>query len=315
MSGTLTLAEKGGEPPEVITAHPNFRIVATMNSGGDFGKKELSPALANRFTQIWVPPTETAEELTPILQSRLYDSPEKPQIVPALMPFVVAFREWTQSYHMVITIRDLLSVVPFVNALSASLGEWVALVHGIAMNFLDGLEVNLASQTPESVNQLKSPSDELLKSLIPQNSASAVEQASGELKGLNCQHTADEFYLGPFAVSLGDHRRQTDLNYDWTAPTPKRNVLQPFLHGVLEVCHGFSARICATIPRSSGYSAQSIIRFAKQLILEELGHCTGWIEDQTCTRSSQDLVFSLQNSDRCTINTQGMTLLIYQLSI
>jgi midasin len=26
-----------------------------MNPGGDFGKKELSPALRNRFTEIWVP--------------------------------------------------------------------------------------------------------------------------------------------------------------------------------------------------------------------------------------------------------------------
>lgn len=25
-----------------------------MNPGGDFGKRELSPALRNRFTEIWV---------------------------------------------------------------------------------------------------------------------------------------------------------------------------------------------------------------------------------------------------------------------
>eukprot|EP00122_Pirum_gemmata_P014995 Pgem_evm1s14004 len=45
----LTLAEKGAENVEVIKAHPNFRIIATMNPGGDFGKKELSAALRNRF--------------------------------------------------------------------------------------------------------------------------------------------------------------------------------------------------------------------------------------------------------------------------
>jgi midasin len=27
-----------------------------MNPGGDFGKRELSPALRNRFTEIWVEP-------------------------------------------------------------------------------------------------------------------------------------------------------------------------------------------------------------------------------------------------------------------
>ena len=29
-------------------------MIATMNPSGDFGKKELSPALRNRFTEIWV---------------------------------------------------------------------------------------------------------------------------------------------------------------------------------------------------------------------------------------------------------------------
>ncbi|OAV86600.1 hypothetical protein PTTG_29815 [Puccinia triticina 1-1 BBBD Race 1] len=38
-----------------ITARLSFQISATMNPGGDFGKRELSPALRNRFTEIWVP--------------------------------------------------------------------------------------------------------------------------------------------------------------------------------------------------------------------------------------------------------------------
>ena len=41
----LTLPEKGGSEVEELVAHPDFRILATMNPGGDFGKKELSPAL------------------------------------------------------------------------------------------------------------------------------------------------------------------------------------------------------------------------------------------------------------------------------
>jgi hypothetical protein len=45
---TLLLAEKGGHHAEVIVAHPAFRVMATMNPGGDYGKKELSPALRNR---------------------------------------------------------------------------------------------------------------------------------------------------------------------------------------------------------------------------------------------------------------------------
>ena len=39
--------------------------------GGDYGKKELSPALSNRFTSIWVPAIEDGAELLAILESRL----------------------------------------------------------------------------------------------------------------------------------------------------------------------------------------------------------------------------------------------------
>lgn len=49
---TLLLTEKGGPVPEKIVAADGFRVVATMNPGGDHGKRELSPALSNRFTQV-----------------------------------------------------------------------------------------------------------------------------------------------------------------------------------------------------------------------------------------------------------------------
>ncbi len=37
----------------------HFIVLATMNPGGDFGKRELSPALRSRFTEIWVPQVVT----------------------------------------------------------------------------------------------------------------------------------------------------------------------------------------------------------------------------------------------------------------
>ena len=58
---TLMLAEYIGastassSASSALKAHPLFRLAATMNPGGDFGKKELSAALRNRFTEIWCP--------------------------------------------------------------------------------------------------------------------------------------------------------------------------------------------------------------------------------------------------------------------
>lgn len=60
------MAEKGGTLLEEVTAHGNFLVLATMNPGGDYGKKELSPALRNRFTEIWVPFVNDRDELKSI---------------------------------------------------------------------------------------------------------------------------------------------------------------------------------------------------------------------------------------------------------
>jgi midasin len=50
----LVLSEKSSSEAIKIVAEGDFNIVATMNPSGDFGKKELSPALRNRMTEIWV---------------------------------------------------------------------------------------------------------------------------------------------------------------------------------------------------------------------------------------------------------------------
>lgn len=62
-SRKLLLAEKSSTLIEEIRASPQFRVFATMNPGGDFGKKELSPAMRNRFTEIWVPDIDQETEL------------------------------------------------------------------------------------------------------------------------------------------------------------------------------------------------------------------------------------------------------------
>ena len=68
---TIVLAERGGNDAAIpaIKADEDFKLVATMNPGGDYGKKELSPALRNRFTEIWVPPIIDRRDLECIVQS------------------------------------------------------------------------------------------------------------------------------------------------------------------------------------------------------------------------------------------------------
>ena len=91
---TIVLAERGGDDTEIpaIQASAKFKLIATMNPGGDYGKKELSPALRNRFTEIWVPSITDRQDLECIVQT-LWDHD-------ALRPFtqpLLNFVEWTSS--------------------------------------------------------------------------------------------------------------------------------------------------------------------------------------------------------------------------
>ena len=56
---------------ETLTATDGFEFLATMNPGGDYGKRELSPALRNRFTELWVPAISGRSDLELILSQRL----------------------------------------------------------------------------------------------------------------------------------------------------------------------------------------------------------------------------------------------------
>ena len=54
-----------------ILGHAGFQIVATMNPGGDFGKRELSPALRNRLVEIWCPSISSRQDIIALIESHL----------------------------------------------------------------------------------------------------------------------------------------------------------------------------------------------------------------------------------------------------
>lgn len=127
-SRTLVLAEKGGRDLDDIqvVGADGFQILATMNPGGDFGKKELSPALRNRFTEIWVPHVDNAEDLIQIINSRWVDA--------ALAPFgpqILEFGSWFASTVGItdglgVGLRDILAWVDFLNVASRRLSSTYA---------------------------------------------------------------------------------------------------------------------------------------------------------------------------------------------
>jgi len=145
---SLLLAEKGSED-SFVQAVEGFQFFATMNPGGDFGKKELSPALRNRFTEVWVPALSEADDVHDIVISKLdnrFKGRNVPQKSQPISRIIVEFASWfgktfRPSSATAFSVRDILAWVHFMNA-SKFPSPDLSLLHGAAMVFIDTIGAN-----------------------------------------------------------------------------------------------------------------------------------------------------------------------------
>lgn len=154
---SLFLAEKAADDA-LVTAKTGFQFFATMNPGGDYGKKELSPALRNRFTEIWVPSMDDFDDVLLIVQSRLDRA-----LNPNLGEVVVKFGKWfAERYGSgnassgIISLRDILTWVSFINKLSKTMSPELSLFHGACMVFIDSVGSNNSASFASSSKVLLS---------------------------------------------------------------------------------------------------------------------------------------------------------------
>jgi midasin len=155
----LTLPEKGGSEVEELVAHKNFRVLATMNPGGDFGKKELSPALRNRFCEIWIGASSDEAEMAQIVQRRIPEAPLS-DYSSKLAQFWSFYREAAGkgAARSALLTRDLVAWAQFMRAANDPSGEGSAAsgcsrrlspeeayAHGAYLTLLDGLGLGAGS--------------------------------------------------------------------------------------------------------------------------------------------------------------------------
>nr|GEU87507.1 midasin isoform X1 [Tanacetum cinerariifolium] len=234
----LSLAEKGGSDLEKITAHEKFFILATMNPGGDFGKKELSPALRNRFTEIWVPPVTELNELKCIALEKI-SNPEILFVADAMINFWKWFNGLQTGRKL--TVRDLLSWIDFVNVTEKSLHAEAALLHGAFLVLLDGLSLGTGISKFEAEN-LKERCLSFLKERLKESKPSfnstnisniesngwsdplaSTEVPSGN--GMEIDNSDLTFGIHPFYIEKGENHVEAK-GFEFLAPTTRRNSMR-----------------------------------------------------------------------------------------
>ncbi len=118
-----------------------FQLVATMNPSGDYGKKELSPALRNRFLEVWCPSDNSRDDLRAIVVRKMpADCPDS--VVDVLVDFCL----WFPTYRP--SIRDIHTWTGFVGAaVGDGRLDWdFALVQGACLTFFDGLQTTVTDE-------------------------------------------------------------------------------------------------------------------------------------------------------------------------
>ncbi|OAA69441.1 ATPase, AAA-5 [Cordyceps fumosorosea ARSEF 2679] len=216
---TLLLAEKGSTDSFVVGL-PGFQFFATMNPGGDFGKKELSPALRNRFTEIWVPPLSGDDDIYEIVQTKLKDDVK--QATKTIIDFAVWFGATFRPMATTpFSIREILAWVQFINSASASHMPF-ALVHGASAIFIDSIGANpsavLATDTQTTQRQRQQCLEKLTEFIG--EDASRVYDSEPEFKV-----TSDTLAVGSFSIPRAPNASPL-AEFAFHAPTTRRNTMR-----------------------------------------------------------------------------------------
>ncbi|KAF8758346.1 ATPase [Rhizoctonia solani] len=198
-SRQLVLAEKGGDDFSLltITAKAEFQLVATMNPGGDYGKKELSPALRNRFTEIWVPHVDQRADLFDIIQHSWKDGRALWSTRSIGMGFILEF------------LYDF-------NTLSLD----VIFHHSARLTILDGIPTlsSVASLPLSEISRLRLGLEEKLHELVPLSSGHVKLEETLDIGVRN-----NQFWVGSFSVAIGN-LEPIKSNLSLHAPTTLMNA-------------------------------------------------------------------------------------------
>lgn len=223
--GKLVLAEHIGlDSAESQTIEPakGFLICATMNPGGDYGKKELSPALRNRFTELWVPSIGDSDDLVLIVNNLSgtafadYHLGEK----------IVEFLNWWQNLitdipflkRWIVSLRDLITWTRFCCAFDVKLHRDDAFIHAAAMLFIDPASSRCQREDVEEViqNYKKACLLKLVQITGRQNDFEAIV-CEMNLVNREIIISDEKFGIHPFFIDSTKDVKSTDFTF--SAPT------------------------------------------------------------------------------------------------
>ncbi|KAI8917537.1 hypothetical protein DFJ77DRAFT_488317 [Powellomyces hirtus] len=219
----LLLSEKGCA--EALYASQGFRFLATMNPGGDYGKKELSPALRNRFCEIWVPGVTGRGDLDGLVAKKLTVGGIAPDRSVVISKWMMDFYDWfaarlRKPRDAIVSLRDVLAWVEFVVGVASRnvMDLEHAFVHGGCMVIVDGIGVNPAFGVVSGVEAVRREVRACLLDLCGRSAEN--DEFDQEVEILDTDET---FGVHPFFIAKGPEPAK-EVQFSFMAPTTLRNL-------------------------------------------------------------------------------------------
>lgn len=227
---TLLLAEKATSTDSVdgggceIIAKNGFQFMATMNPGGDYGKKELSPALRNRFTEIWCRPEERRDDLILIaVQSLRRDSNDvatSDKLAEVVVDVSLFIKKIVEKFT--ISVRDVLAWCDY---LTKNADIKSALMLGLNTIYLDSFEM-LSFEQNEIIN-FKKEIENFAQAQVLRLGLSSGVVAPVEKMSQSVKYAAETFGISPFFIATKANNVTVDSeNFTFSAPTTCENLFR-----------------------------------------------------------------------------------------
>ncbi|CAD6195225.1 unnamed protein product [Caenorhabditis auriculariae] len=233
---TLLLSDAGVET-QIVHSSEGFQLVATMNPGGDYGKKELSKALRNRFTEVWTASDYSGDELLSIFDARLTKNEatrDEARVTPTQASKVVVawiaefFEKYSHVFRHAPSVRDVVACAElYSSAVAADVSRPFAVRDALSAVFLDslsGLTTRLAIDADVVLQDaLKMLSSHLHKVSIVENAEKFLAEATATTSNALIHQTADYLQIGHLKVEYGKKEPTIPRGFSLKAPTCVEN--------------------------------------------------------------------------------------------
>uniref|UniRef100_A0A1I7ZW85 AAA domain-containing protein n=1 Tax=Steinernema glaseri TaxID=37863 RepID=A0A1I7ZW85_9BILA len=226
-SRSLYLTDAGTNA-EAVSSAPGFQVVATMNPGGDYGKKELSKALRNRFTEFWCAGDLTGEDLSKIIQKRLRaSSTDVTSVAAAIVEFVAYFSEtFAQYFRRGISIRDIVALVDVFNAcLARAIKPSSALFHAFHTVLFDCLVMMQPRMSFDKQQIVRDCVNQLAKILERKELMTSTEKPP-EFDNITVNPEARHLSVSDFKIPYGTGPTIMPSKFSFDAPTCRLNLFR-----------------------------------------------------------------------------------------